>query len=835
MRAKTSVPPFGNPKAPYIIVGEQPGPHEVKRRQLGIGETGDIMNNCLDHALIMRSNIYLTNIFKDRDYPLDHYLVKPKKQSPYLTKLGESYKNYLYDELKDNPTKLIIAMGDAALFALTGQIGIMNWRGSIIPSTLFPDKKVIPILPFWTVIRTYTNNLLINFDLTKAREFIEGFYIPTHRDLMINPSFKEVVDFLSSVYERGIRGAEIGYDIEVNNYKKPEIQAGLHPQVSCMSLSIGLQSMSIPFINARGDYFLADQELEIWRMIAMILEDERISKVAQNSIFDTQFLLRRYGIKCRNIHDTMIAQHLLMPDYSKGLHFITSLWTDHPYYKDDGKEFLGGGSNWDKFYTYNATDSVICTEALPKQLYQIEKLGNSHIYDAQRKLIEPLTFMMERGIKCNASMMHEKYLELEAEENKIQDEIDEEVGFHCNPRSSIAMKKYFVDTLKLKPYRTYDKGKFKDSYDEDSLKRYARRGYVIAYKMLKVRRLRKLRSTYCNINKIDPDGRMRCAYDPTGTRYSRLSSKETIFKTGMNLQNWPKELRVFMSPDKWFAYYPIDLSQAENRIVAYVGKIHPMIHAFETNKDVHELTTRLILTQMYGLDTAKGMDVKSKSPLGDGSHDWRHWGKKANHGFNYDWGYKAFALKNEIPEKDGKMIYEGYHSAYPEVQGRYHKKIKQQLRQNRTLTNLMGRKTTFYGKLEDSTYKEAYSCIPQGSVGDIINQRGINYIYYNKDDFGPVEILIQVHDELGVQIPLSIGFENHAKILKKICANLEKPLKTDYGLEFVIPASLTIASTLNTLPLKHGGNGIEVGENIPKYGDHELGKILEENWGILNA
>lgn len=835
MKTRTAVAPAGNPKAPYVIVGEQPNLYEVRRGRLGVGDVGDTMNNCLDFALILKSELYITNFIKDNDNPLYHYIVKPKKDRAYLTKSGEYYLNYLKKELLNSPAKVIVAAGNAALFALTGCWGVHKWRGSVLKCDLFPGKKVVPIYPFWTVKNQYLNNLLINNDLKKVREISEGLYIPTHRDIIINPSFREVEEFISMLYKKGLEGETIGYDIECNNYNKKSVEAGLHSQVTCISLAINLQSMSIPFVDGKGEYFTAVQETEVWRMIAMLLENPEIRKVAQNTIFDTQFLFRRYGIKCTNIDDTMMAQHILMPGYMKRLDFITSIWTDHPYYKDDGKEFLGGGSSWNRFFTYNATDSIICTESFPKQVHQLKQMKNYEIYKEQAKLIEPLTYMMERGIKCDSSAMRKEYLKLELEESNLQDEIDEEVGFHCNPRSPKAMKEYFVDTLRLKAYRKKVAGKSKETFDVDALKRYARRGYKVASKMLKVRRLRKIYSTYLKIDKIDSDGRMRCQFDPSGTDWSRLASRESIFKTGMNLQNWPKNIRRFMSPDDGYVYYPIDLSQAENRIVAYVGKIHSMMKAFETGKDVHELTSRLLLAQLFSPEVAREMDVREKSPMGDGTHNWRQWGKKANHGFNYDWGYKAFSLKNEISEKDGKLIYDGYHNAYPDLQERYHRGVQRKLRHNRTLENLMGRRTTFYDRLNDSTFKKAYACIPQGTVGDIINQRGLNYIYYNPSDFSPIELLIQIHDEIGMQIPLSLPFEEHAKMLKKICKNLETPLTTDYGLDFVIPASLTIATTLNTVDPEYGGDGIEIGENIPEYGDEELGKILSEKWEMLNA
>ena len=160
-----------------------------------------------------------------------------------------------------------------------------------------------------------------------------------------------------------------------------------------------------------------------------------------------------------------------------------------------------------------------------------------------------------------------------------------------------------------------------------------------------------------------------------------------------------------------------------------------------------------------------------------------------------------FAIKNEMTEKDGKLVYDGYHKLYPGVQQNFHAYVRHQLRTTRSLTNLMGRKTLFMnalkGPMADNTFKEAYSCIPQGTVGDIINKRGLNFIYYNQDLFKSVELLRQVHDEIGFQIPLSIPWHLHSNMLWLIKQSLETPIKTHNGRSFVIPAGLTIGRTLN--------------------------------------
>ena len=130
----------------------------------------------------------------------------------------------------------------------------------------------------------------------------------------------------------GSLGNFIAYDIEVDIF---------NGEMTCISFAYAPDMViSIPFIGEDGDYFTPPQEAEILLAIARILEDPTIPILGQNLVFDCHYMLRKYGIKTTNIHDTMVAQKTLLPDYPVGLHFICSLYTDLPYYKDDGKYWL---------------------------------------------------------------------------------------------------------------------------------------------------------------------------------------------------------------------------------------------------------------------------------------------------------------------------------------------------------------------------------------------------------------------------------------------------------------------------------------------------------------
>ena len=824
MTPKTFVPPEGDvTTANYIIVGEQPGHKEVRYRRPFIGPAGKELIDDLTAVGINRTaECYLTNVIKDLDRKLAYYFVSGRGKEPTLSKDGIEYLRILEKEISQcKKNAVIIPTGNVALYALASRVGITKWRGSILRPTSIPQENrwVIPTFHPATVIPPkcqYLNKILIQQDFKRAKEVYVNGYSEKQREIKIKPTFTESIAFLDQVIGEGHKGKVIYYDIEIDRANK---------QLTCISFCwTSTYASSIPFIDSNGDYFSIGQEAEIIRKIARILEDPTIRKCGQNLVFDSTFLLRRYGIHSVNMEDTMIAQQILMPEFKKGLDFVTSIWTKIPYYKAEGKEFLAGHGAWEHGWNYNAMDSIACAEAFDRQMEQIDKQKNKETYDRQRLLIEPLAYMMENGIKIDVEGMKTEYdnvgvkiLEKEAELNTLANK-------PLNAKSPKQLAQYFYTEKGHHPYKGKGKG---PSTDEIAMKRLIRKGVKEAQYVLDIRRLTKLRSTYLDPSKVDTDDRMRCAYNPVGTLFSRLSSSKNIFGSGNNLQNQPHEVLKFFISDPGNIIYSIDLAQAENRIVAYAGRVDTMIEAFENRLDLHSLTGALISNKPYQevIDEDKN---NTNCHLGSGDKTWRFWGKKANHGLNYDLGYRKFSLYYEIPERDGRFIVEKYHTAYPGVRNGYHAYVKQQLANGRVITNLLGRRTLLLDEWGDNLFKKSYSCPPQGTVGDIINERGLEYIYYNQDRFEHVSLMLQVHDSIAFQIPKSIGWLEHSRILLDIKKSLETPL-TVHGMTFVIPADIMMGYSLYKGDMDEI-KGLDCPDNITI-----LAELLKEKDEVLNA
>ncbi len=809
------VRPEGKQDARLILLGEAPGRWEAEQGRPFVGPAGSLLNNILQSAGLQRvlgSDLYITNVLKEK--PPDtarksndiSSIIDLSKKQPITSAAWKEALEELEEELSQCSSSTIVAFGNIPLYALTGIFPpkITKRRGSVYPCEMVPGKKVVATIHPAACLHgggqgggMYIWQHFILHDVKKAvRESqVEGIIKPYVQNDVCR-SFDQARTFLLSIIKS--EPSIISVDIEVVSL-----------QVNNISICIDNYSLSIPFMWDGQEFFSPDQEVEIWIWIAYILENRKITKIAQHVIFDTQFIFRSYGIITKNTDDTMIAHAVLIPDFPKGLDFINSIYGDEVYYKDEGKLYLSSGGSDENFAIYNSKDSGVCTVSFPKILDDLRILGNEEAYEFQRDLVECLLYMSERGIRMDVEGLEKESKRVGDRIEDLGEQLNRMVGYEINPNSPAQLAEYFYEKKRYNPYKKRGTGRV--TTDEDALKRLSRKGAPEASILLEIRRLAKLKGTYLDVT-LDKDSRLRCSYNPVGAADSgRLSSSKTIWGTGMNLQNDPPEFKRFMLFDEGYAGYNVDLGQAENRIVAYIAPEGQMIDAFENGIDVHAKTASLI-SRLPVEDIIQQDKDDIKCPLAGGQFTWRFWGKKANHGLNYGLGYTLFAFYYEIPEREAKFIISSYHNAYPGVE-QYQSWIQEQLGKDRTITNLFGRNRLFMDTWGKGLFGQAYSFIPQSTVADKINRHGLLEVYGDQQKYHHVELLNQVHDSIVFQIPLSIGWQTHADILLEIKKSLERPLQWR-GREFVIPADLQIGRNMKDMEeVKWSGN---LAENLRK-------------------
>lgn len=768
----------GSLDSKIALVGEAPGFDEELQQRPFVGASGKELNRLLTTAGLQRASCYITNVFKFR--PANNNVtpfINLSKKVPQLSNIYRESVASLENELRQCKANIIVALGNTALYALTGHKGIMKHRGSIYKAREeFGDKKVIATIHPSAVLRTYINRWFVICDLIRAVKESTSPVIASTKDLMvIHPTKSEVFYYLDLFKEYDL----VSFDIEVH-----------YNQVSHISFAIRQEdgigtSICIPFLSGGQNVWSDVDETYIWFAIASLLES-KVTKVAHNAAFDVSFLYNRYGIVTKPIEDSMIAAAILHPDFPKRLDFITSIYTKYPYYKDDGKKWRVMGVSEDQFRRYNVLDSVTCLDSFLKILDDLKSVGLYECYKRQRDLVHPLVYISNIGFKMDTDKLsaisqdvREKIEETRAEFYEICGKsYEDNKTFH---NSSKQLMTYFYYEKGIQPYHF----KGKKTINEKALKRIAAKGYKEASILLSLRRLIKLQSTYLKM-RLDDDNRMRCSMNPVGTVSGRISSSKTIFGTGGNMQNLHPLFKSCMRADDGYYLVNWDKAQAENRVVAYIANEAKMIHAFEHDIDLHKLTASLI----FNKPIEEISDEPGSCQIGGGVYSERFWGKKANHGLNYDLGYKTFALYYEIKEVEAKKIVESYHIAYPAIR-RWHASVRTQLQKNRSIISCgpFYRKRIFRDRWGDQLYKDAYSFIPQSTVADLVNQWGTNFIYYSISRGSPIQLLNTVHDSDIIQVPLSLSPLEAARLIISVSNNLNQPLSYE-GRIFSIPTDV---------------------------------------------
>jgi len=322
-----TVGPQGDPKSSRVcIIGEAPGRTEVRTGKPFQGEAGRILDMILHNCGIVRARSYITNYIKE--FVPKGSLKKFMSDSGKFSSAGLYWRDYLQQELSEVDSDIIITLGKPATAAITGESNITKRRGYLMRSLPeFGSRWVMPTIHPASCLYggNYINRYYIENDIRKAMQLLNSGKLapevdPFTRTHAIYPiTVQAVADAMEDMRNAGI----FSFDIEVANY-----------EVSCMGFACDpLTAYSIP-LNVKGLWDEAE-EIALWEMFADVLEDESLGKVGQNLIFDIHFLMTHQHLFVKGpIYDTMIAHHIIYPDFLKGLGFLASIYTNREYWKD---------------------------------------------------------------------------------------------------------------------------------------------------------------------------------------------------------------------------------------------------------------------------------------------------------------------------------------------------------------------------------------------------------------------------------------------------------------------------------------------------------------------
>lgn len=325
------------------LVGEAWGAEEERARAPFVGASGQELTRMLAEAGIHRADCFLTNVFNlrpDEKNDLAAICSKTKvgplppiKTGHYLLPKYYPELDRLVYELRGIRPNLVVCLGGTACWAVLGTTGIASIRGTIRKgSGLYSSFKVLPTYHPAAVLRDWSLRPVTVLDLAKARresEFSE-IRLPK-RTVFIEPDLADLEWF----YETYLKDCQsISFDIETSGN-----------QITCIGFAPGPAfAIVIPFVDARksGGSYWPDQrtELQAWAFVRRVLTLPQ-PKIAQNGLYDINFLWTGYGIPVVNAgEDTMLLHHALQPESQKGLGFLGSVYTNESSWKLLGRKGL---------------------------------------------------------------------------------------------------------------------------------------------------------------------------------------------------------------------------------------------------------------------------------------------------------------------------------------------------------------------------------------------------------------------------------------------------------------------------------------------------------------
>jgi DNA polymerase len=755
----------GRLNSTIVLIGERPGQRECEMRMPMVGVSGAFLWQYLAKIKINRTDCYVTNVVK-RQLPAAAYgsKVSVKKEELY------QWEQILQWELDQLPNvKYVVALGSTAIKALIGESKISDWRGSVFDAAIGlsgPNKmrrvvKLICMLNPAAVLYDRKWEPVFGFDVARLHRVINGSFVPHVIKPIINPSPLEAVEYINKMQDED---KPVAFDIET-----------MASETACIGLANNAHDgMCINFRQRDDNRFTLREERLVRRRFQSFFKSGK-KLIAQNATFDSYWLWYKDRIKVGPVwFDTMLAHHTLYPRLPHSLGFLTAQYTEHPYYKDEGKQWREG-SNIDEFWEYNVKDCCITWAVHQATLVELKQQKLDQFFFNHVMRLQPhLVRMTVSGVMADQPLKEQIANDLEKDVFKKEEEFYKavvnatgDIGYRPNPNSTKQKQELFFKRLEL-----VGKGYSTNKENRALMKRRTTDDKKLAVidKLDSYLKDKKFLSTYA-LMRLDDDGRIRCEYKQAGTidAPGRLSSSKVMWGTGMNLQNQPKKAYPMFMADPGYELTYFDLRQAEAKVVAWLWNVSALKENFiraatEDGFDVHRGNASRIFKLPYEQIPAEDRDE-------NGEPTYRYLGKRCVHGLNYRMGPDKLASVCNISLTQAMSAYSSYHRAFPEIMQGWTRTLDE-IRRTQQLWTPMGRRLILLEPVTDENTDSVIAFIPQSTIGD----KACEVIYECEEDkdwpVGEARMWLNIHDAL-----IAIHKPQHRDLVSAVMKkHAEKPI-----------------------------------------------------------
>lgn len=816
---------YGPNGAKIMILGECPtwddttsGKPFSKSREL---------DQCLREVGIQKQNCYLSTVSK-------YYVPgnSGKRKIPFHIR-AKNYEVDMDQQLADLQNEInavkpyaILGVGKTALWALTGELSIDNYRGSILmgmgrkfiptynPEHLGWQAQDVEFIGYW-------NRQLILADL---RRFVleaqkPDIILPT-RQLQICKSASELKAFLD-LYKNKVK---MSVDIEAGG--------------TCIPICIGLafsrtHGMTIPLWNTDGLSYIPDIELvQIWIMLAEVLAEKDI--VGQNFNYDRDKIKRLGFIINRLVSDTMMKAQALHPELPKSLASNQSIYTREPFYKGEGM-YHGKISDLLTGCAQDACVTFELDEIMEGDL--IEAGQKDYYYNFLMKLPEFYLGIEGQGFRVDTVQRDKLLSKYVIWSEKLQYELFKIVGTEVNVNSP--------KQIDLLLYENWKLGKAGSGTGEEEITKILnaqtkakdpqiRRGCEL---ILEKRRVDKTIGTYL-LALPDYDGRMKTTYFPClETGRSKTGQLDEPLRPEVEVENYANGKKIKKSigtafqtmtkhgdigqdvrsqyipdesddPNDPYVFLQADSAQAETRVVFLLADDEWALEAVDKH-DFHALTASWFFGGTEDDHSKKKHGYET--PIRFAGKTLRHAGhlgaSKRRAAISVNTDARKFKINIAITEADAERALKIFHSKQPKIQKVFQASVIKQLEKDRTLcapipwgfNSKVGGRRMFFERWGDELFRQAFSYIPQRAISDNTKGAGLRI----KERIPSIKIVLEAHDSLLFCVKQSM-VSKYAPIIKQ---EMERPI--DFRTcsiprrPLIIPCEMEIGMNYQQMSNKH--------------------------------
>jgi uracil-DNA glycosylase family 4 len=791
----------GTMNATLAIIAEAPGRNEVAQGIPLVGGAGNILWKSLRNYCpsVKRHECYITNVVK-RQVAYETDVQRKPVGKHELT----AWQELLVWELEHLPNlQHVLLLGNYAVEAILNKKGITNWRGSVVPAKI-GMREVSAVCTYNPAFcaRDPMAHIVFDMDIAdKLNPVVLGRFKPHAVNVHINPSCKDALDYIRLCQSSK---TPIASDIEV-----------ISNETACVGLAASPhEAMCIAFRNEQENLYSVQEETQIRHRLQQLYAAPTTRMVWQNGGFDMAWLWFKDRIKCKPAYsDTMLGHHVLYPTMPHDLGFIVKQYTAHPFYKNEKDEWRHTGGV-DNFWIYNGKDCALTlasNDHIISELrtQKLDKFYFEHVMRLQAHLV-----LMTVGGVLNDMPLRNRMLDEQTPGNLYDDlqrklaafytavhEVTGDALYTPNPNSPKQMAELYFSKLKL-----VGRGTSTDATNRELMRKHPRTS-VGARRILDAVddyiTDDKFYSVYASA-KPDSDSRMRCDYRQTGVRSApgRISSAQTLWGSGGNLQNIPDRAKEMFIADPDCCFIYIDGSQAEARVVGWRYNISSWISQFErARRDGSYDCHRALAAEMfnvpynevptfdrYPLDeiAAKRDGIAYNADMA-GKPTIRYIAKRCRHGLNYRMMPDRLALTTGLSLSTASEAFVKYHKLTPELKLGWQADLNR-VRDERSIYNAYGRRYVQLIPVTEESTEAIVAFYPQSTIGDHI----CRVIYKCHDDDrwpkGKARIALNTHDGL-------IGIAHHTvakQALRVMIKHAEQPLLIG-GKQLIIPAECGIS------------------------------------------